>query len=37
MGGALLGKKAGDTVKVKTGNSEDTYAIVSIKRYVDTL
>ncbi len=37
MGGALLGKKAGDTVKVKTGNSEDTYEIVSIKRYVDTL
>ena len=37
MGSALLGKKAGDVVKVKTGNSEDTYEIVSISRYVDTL
>jgi transcription elongation factor GreA len=37
MGTALLGKKAGDTVKVKTGNSEDTYEIVSIGRYADTL
>ncbi len=37
MGVALLGKKPGDTVKVKTGNSEDTYEIVSIARYVDSL
>jgi transcription elongation factor GreA len=37
MGAALLGKKAGDSVKVKTGNSEDTYEIVSIARYVDTV
>jgi transcription elongation GreA/GreB family factor len=37
MGAALLGKKAGDSVKVKTGNSEDTYEIVSIARYVDSL
>lgn len=37
MGSALLGRKAGDVVKVKTGNSEDTYEIVSISRYVDTL
>jgi len=36
MGAALLGKKAGDSVKVKTGNSEDTYEIVSIARYVDS-
>jgi len=37
MGAALLGKKVGDTVKVKTGTSEDSYAIVSIARYVDSL
>ena len=37
MGAALLGKKVGDTVKVKTGTSEDSYAIVTIARYVDTL
>lgn len=33
LGNALLGRKAGDTVKVKTGNAEETYAIVSIQRY----
>ena len=37
MGAALLGRKAGDTVKVKTGASEDNYEIVTIARYVDTL
>jgi transcription elongation factor GreA len=37
MGAALLGKKVGDTVKVKTGSSEDSYAIVTIARYVDSL
>ncbi len=37
MGTALLGKKVGDSVKVKTGNSEDTYQIVSIGRYADTV
>ena len=37
MGAALLGKKVGDTVKVKTGTSEDTYSIVTIARYVDSL
>ena len=37
MGAALLGKKVGDTVKVKTGTSEDSYAIVTIARYVDSL
>jgi transcription elongation factor GreA len=37
MGAALLGKKVGDTVKVKTGASEDSYAIVTIARYVDSL
>ena len=35
FGAALLGKKTGDTVKVKTGTSEDDYAIVSIARYAD--
>ncbi|HZZ58886.1 MAG TPA: transcription elongation factor GreA [Opitutaceae bacterium] len=33
LGNALLGRKAGDTVKVKTGNAEETYAVVSIQRY----
>jgi transcription elongation factor GreA len=37
MGAALLGKKVGDSVKVKTGASEDSYAIVTIARYVDSL
>ncbi|MES2696595.1 MAG: GreA/GreB family elongation factor [Verrucomicrobiota bacterium] len=35
FGTALLGKKAGDVVKVKTGGSEEEYAIVSINRYAD--
>ncbi len=35
FGAALLGKKVGDTVKVKTGTSEEEYQIVSIARYVD--
>jgi transcription elongation factor GreA len=37
LGSALLGKKQGDTVKVKTGNSEEDYTIVSIGRYADTI
>ncbi len=37
LGAALLGKKVGDTVKVKTGTSEDNYTIVSIGRYADTV
>jgi transcription elongation factor GreA len=37
MGVALLGKKAGDTVKVKTGATEENYTIVSIGRYADTV
>lgn len=36
LGLALLSKKAGDTVKVKIGSSEDSYTIVSIARYVDS-
>jgi transcription elongation factor GreA len=34
LGIALMGKKAGDSVKVKMGAAEDTYSIVSIARYV---
>jgi transcription elongation factor GreA len=36
LGAALLGKKQGETVKVKTGSSEEEYTIVSIARYADT-
>ncbi len=35
LGAALLGKKSGDTVKVKAGGNEDEYTIVSISRYAD--
>lgn len=35
FGAALLGKKVGETVKVKTGASEEDYEIVSIARYAD--
>lgn len=37
MGAALLGKKVGETVKVKTGNSEESYEVLTIARYIDTL
>ena len=37
LGAALLGKKAGDTVKVKLGASDENYTIVKIGRYVDTV
>ncbi|HEY5078346.1 MAG TPA: transcription elongation factor GreA, partial [Opitutaceae bacterium] len=33
LGAALIGKRAGETVKVKTGAAEDSYSIVSIGRY----
>jgi transcription elongation GreA/GreB family factor len=33
LGSALIGKKAGETVKVKTGAAEESYSIVSIARY----
>ena len=36
LGAALLGKKSGDIVNVKTGAAEDNYTIVSIARYADT-
>jgi len=35
FGVALLGRKPGDTVKVKTGSSEDEYTIVRVTRVVD--
>ena len=35
LGLALLSKKVGDTVKVKIGNTEDTYTVTAISRYVD--
>lgn len=35
LGLALLSKKVGDTVKVKIGNSEESYSVVSIARYAD--
>ena len=35
LGAALVGKKVGDTVKVKTGSSDEDYSIVSIARYAD--
>ena len=35
LGLALLTRKAGDTVKVKSGNAEESYTITSIARYVD--
>ncbi len=37
LGAALLGKKAGESAKVKTGASEEEYSVVSIRRYVDSL
>ena len=33
FGAALLGKKRGDVVKVKTGGTEEDYTIVNISRY----
>jgi len=33
LGAALIGKRTGETVKVKMGTSEDSYSIVSIAKY----
>jgi transcription elongation factor GreA len=35
LGAALLGKKVGDTVTVKSGSGDEDYTIVSIVRYAD--
>ncbi|MBS0664039.1 MAG: GreA/GreB family elongation factor [Verrucomicrobia bacterium] len=37
LGAALLGRKPGDSVTVRTGNAEETYSVVSIARYADTV
>jgi transcription elongation GreA/GreB family factor len=37
LGSALLGKKCGDTVRVKAGGNEVDYTISAITRYADTL
>ena len=37
LGLALLGKKPGDQVKVKIGGTEESYEIVSLTRYVDSV
>jgi len=36
LGRALLGRKKGDQVTVKTGGNEETYAITGIARYVES-
>jgi transcription elongation factor GreA len=33
LGAALMGRRPGDTVKVKTGTQEESYTVVSIARY----
>lgn len=35
FGAALLGKKRGEVVKVKTGGTEEDYTIANISRYID--
>ncbi|MCR6657541.1 MAG: GreA/GreB family elongation factor [Opitutus sp.] len=37
LGAALLGKKAGEPVKVRSGAAEENYTILSIARYADTV
>jgi transcription elongation factor GreA len=36
FGAALLGRKPGDVVRVKTGGTDEEYTIVSIARYIDS-
>jgi len=35
LGAALLGRKSGDVVRVKSGAADDEYAVVKISRYAD--
>ena len=35
LGAALLGRKAGDAVRVKTGAAEEEYSVVKIARFAD--
>jgi transcription elongation factor GreA len=37
IGAALLGRKPGDVVRLKTGTGEEDFSITAITRYVDTL
>lgn len=37
LGGALMGKKVGDHLTVKSGGTEEDYSIVSIVRYADSV
>jgi transcription elongation factor GreA len=37
LGLGLLGKKVGDSVKVKIGTSEENYTVKSIGRYIDSI
>jgi transcription elongation GreA/GreB family factor len=37
LGTAIVGKKVGETVNVKSGTNEENYTIVSLARYIDTL
>jgi transcription elongation factor GreA len=37
LGAALLTKRAGDAVKVKSGGTEESYSIVNIRRYADAV
>ncbi|MBL9201337.1 MAG: GreA/GreB family elongation factor [Opitutaceae bacterium] len=34
LGAALLGKRAGEVVKIKVGSTDEDYTVVSIRRYV---
>ena len=35
LGAALLGRKPGDVVRVKSGAADDEYSVVKISRYAD--
>ncbi|MFM9030905.1 MAG: GreA/GreB family elongation factor, partial [Opitutaceae bacterium] len=35
LGAALVGRKVGDAVKVKSGAAEEEYSVVKISRYAD--
>jgi transcription elongation factor GreA len=37
LGAVLIGRKVGDTVKLKAGGTEEAYTILSLARYIDTV
>jgi transcription elongation factor GreA len=37
LGAALVGRKVGETVKVRSGAAEESYVVVSIARYIDAV